>query len=47
MIAQGDLDPITLEVFPPNSPEEDKIINRFARRKTPSSARTLRVVEGP
>lgn len=47
MIAQGDLDPITLEVFPPDTPEEEKIINRFARRKTPSLFRTLRVVDGP
>lgn len=47
MIACGDLDPITLETFPPNTPEEDKIINRLSRRKAPSSFRTLRVVDGP
>jgi hypothetical protein len=32
-IAMGDLDPITFEPFPSNSEEEEKIINRVAKRK--------------
>ena len=32
-IAMGDLDPISYDPFPPNTEEEEKIIERVAKRK--------------
>ena len=36
-IAEGDLDPITFEPFPENTDEEEKVINRIAKRKNQPS----------